>query len=202
MPRTTRPGEVIGRAAYGLEGDVSWAAGLGQARAGAEGERRTAEVLNRLAATPGGPTVLHDLAIPIPGFSANIDHVVVSGATVVIVDSKRWLPGFYWTWQGATRRGLSRTPHVDKQTMAMARQHLDTYVASRCPVRVTLPPPVVLVWPSRATPKMRLWAASMPGARLRLARPGLRQLARAHHRSANPQVVQALVPLVASLRAG
>ena len=62
---------------------------------GRRAELRTAQVLDRLASQPGGPTVLHDLAIPIPNISANIDHVVVSGRRVLIVDSKGWRPARY-----------------------------------------------------------------------------------------------------------
>ena len=36
--------------------------------------------------------VLHDLRIPIPGFKANIDHAVVSGRSVLLIDSKMWKP--------------------------------------------------------------------------------------------------------------
>jgi hypothetical protein len=56
--------------------------------AGAEGERRTAELLRPLQAE--GWTVLHDRAIP-GAHSANADHVLVSpGALVFLVDSKLW----------------------------------------------------------------------------------------------------------------
>lgn len=53
-------------------------------RAGARGERRTARRLDRLRRR--GFTVLHDLGIP--GSAANLDHVVVGAAGVVVVDSK------------------------------------------------------------------------------------------------------------------
>jgi Nuclease-related domain len=55
--------------------------------AGAEGERRTAALLDRL--TADGWTVLHDRALP--HGRANVDHLVVSpGGVVILPDSKRW----------------------------------------------------------------------------------------------------------------
>src|SRR5690606_3467832 len=117
------PGRVVGRAGFGLAvGDVSWAANDQVAAVGAAGEERTAIELGRIAARPGGPTVLHDLAIPIPGFTANIDHALVFGHRVVLIDTKKWKPGFYWTVAGRTRRGLEAVPHADRKTMVMARE--------------------------------------------------------------------------------
>jgi hypothetical protein len=55
-------------------------------QAGAEGERRTAAVLNPRSGD--GWFVLHDLAVP--GSPANIDHVVVAPTGIFIVDSKHW----------------------------------------------------------------------------------------------------------------
>ena len=74
---TDVPG-VLGRAGGSLVG-ASWAAHAAVARVGRRAELRTADVLDRLASKHAGPTVLHALSIPIPGISANIDHVVVPG---------------------------------------------------------------------------------------------------------------------------
>ncbi len=53
---------------------------------GAEGERKTAELLEPLTAR--GYVVLHDLAVP--GSRANIDHVVVGPSGVTVIDSKAY----------------------------------------------------------------------------------------------------------------
>ena len=55
---------------------------------GAQGERRTARLLGRLERH--GWTVLHDLAVP--GSRANIDHLAIgpAGVVVVVVDSKQY----------------------------------------------------------------------------------------------------------------
>lgn len=64
--------------------------------AGAEGERRTAELLRPLEAQ--GWVVLHDRAIP-GARTANADHVLVSpGARVFLVDSKLW-SGRWPVWE-------------------------------------------------------------------------------------------------------
>jgi hypothetical protein len=55
-------------------------------RRGAEGERRTARLLDRL--THDGYVVFHDLAVP--GSPANVDHLVVGPTGVFLIDSKQW----------------------------------------------------------------------------------------------------------------
>lgn len=106
--------------------------------------------------------MLHDLRIPIPGIKANIDHVVISGRRVLLIDTKVWKPGIYWTFAGATRRGVERFTPADKRTMPMAadaiRRHLDGFDAR-------LLAPLVTVWPSRLAPMSLLFARS-PGSRL------------------------------------
>jgi hypothetical protein len=53
---------------------------------GAQGERRTARLLDRL--TRDGYVVFHDLAVP--GSPANIDHLVIGPSGVFVIDSKQW----------------------------------------------------------------------------------------------------------------
>lgn len=55
-------------------------------RRGAEGERRTAQLLAPLRNL--GWTVLHDRRIP--GSAANVDHLVIGPSGVWVVDSKLW----------------------------------------------------------------------------------------------------------------
>jgi hypothetical protein len=55
-------------------------------RRGAQGERRTARLLDRL--TGDGYVVFHDLAIP--GSPANVDHLVIGPSGVFVIDSKQW----------------------------------------------------------------------------------------------------------------
>jgi hypothetical protein len=53
---------------------------------GAQGERRTARLLDRL--TRDGYVVFHDLAVP--DSPANVDHLVIGPTGVFIIDSKQW----------------------------------------------------------------------------------------------------------------
>ena len=144
-----------------------WAASNGAARVGADGERRTAELLGALV--NAGATVLHDLRVPISGVKANIDHVVVSGRTVLIIDSKVWAPGIYWTLGGHTRRGRESFPPADKKTIPMILPALERHLAG---TRAKLATPLLIVWPSRPGPTSFLFA-STPAARLVAAHRGI-----------------------------
>jgi hypothetical protein len=53
---------------------------------GAQGERRTARLLERLVRD--GYVVFHDLAVPDSG--ANVDHLVIGPSGVFVIDSKQW----------------------------------------------------------------------------------------------------------------
>lgn len=72
----------VGRQLFGRR------ATTGAWRKGAEGEERTARLLDRL---PPGFTVLHDL--PMPRSRANVDHVVVGPTGVFTVETKAYAAG-------------------------------------------------------------------------------------------------------------
>jgi hypothetical protein len=55
-------------------------------RRGAQGERRTARLLDPLVRD--GYVVFHDLAVP--GSPANVDHLVIGPSGVFVIDSKQW----------------------------------------------------------------------------------------------------------------
>ena len=57
-------------------------------RRGAVGERRTARLLAGLERH--GWAVLHDLAVPVPGSRANIDHLAIGPGGVFVIDSKQY----------------------------------------------------------------------------------------------------------------
>jgi len=157
-------GRVLGQAARSLNNSESWLKDQSTAKVGAKGELRTARVLNALATTGDGPTVLHDLRIPIPGISANIDHIVVSGRKVTIVDSKVWKPGFYWTLFGATRRGLEKFAPADKRTIPMALDAIDRFLRKE-KIRFSNGGPLLVVWSSqKAKPSSSLTFLRSPAA--------------------------------------
>jgi hypothetical protein len=132
----------------------------------------------------------------------NVDHVVVSGRKVVLVDSKCWRPGRYWTALRRTRRGLKPVPHADKRGGVAALRDLERCVLG---CRAMVVGPVYVIWPSSKSSADRLsvrWYRPAAG----WAMTG-RQFARKAGRlvgdaPADPKIVAALVPLVVSVRNG
>jgi hypothetical protein len=188
---TSTAPRVFGRAGGSLVG-ATWAVNDAVARVGRQAELRTARVLDGLASRPDGPTVLHDLAIPIPNISANIDHVVVSGRRVLIIDSKGWRPARYWSLGRMAFRGWRRFGHANGSTPRIAVDGLNRYFKGRG-VRALLVTPVGVVWPSSDRGRLSVALLGMDGCRV-IRGP---QLARAVRRSirlrpANPDIVEAL----------
>ena len=124
--RTPDPRKVHGTAGAGLV-DATWAANPTVARIGRDGEIRTARLLNDHR--PFNTAVLHDLAVPAAGYTANIDHAVVSGNRVLLIDTKAWRSGRYWTLLGVTRRGWRRFDHAGTRAPAMARDRIARMLA-------------------------------------------------------------------------
>lgn len=152
-------GRTYGTAGVGVA-TGQWVQNRGVARAGAQGERLTARELAKLVER-SNVTVLHDLKMPVPNITANIDHVVVSGRTVWLIDSKMWKPGFLWTVGGHTRRGKDLFPSADKQTMVMARTGIERFLTGTdAHVRT----PLVAIWSTNRDLPW-LWALRIPGAR-------------------------------------
>lgn len=133
---------IYGRAATGLQ-DASWAKNAEVARIGATGETRTA---SELAVFGNQAAVFHDLRVPIPGFKSNIDHIVVTGKKVLLIDTKVWKPGIYWTLFGSSRRGLERVKHVDKGQDWLIRA-METFLAG---TGAKVSKVNIAVWPSGA----------------------------------------------------
>lgn len=74
-------------------------------RVGAAAEQKVAARLNAMDLGPD-TYLLHDLS-PFSDSEANLDHVVVSGRDVVVLDTKCWAPGRYVTDEdGSTYRDL------------------------------------------------------------------------------------------------
>lgn len=193
---------LVGVAGAGLE-NASWAANADVARVGQAGERRTAAVLAALTSgryAETGPSVLHDLRIPIAlrdGGAPNIDHVVVSGRDVWLLDSKVWKPGRYWTLRGHTRRGFERIAWADKQTMVMARQAIaGRLYASGVLARVHRP--ILVVWSSSSAGAPRLAWYRPKGARAVSGEGGLERMMRSWRKPAHPGIVSVLSALVVS----
>lgn len=153
---TVTPGQFLGLAGRGLD-DADWAANDAVRLKGQQAEMRTGAVLYEL--TKRGPTVINDLRIPIPGFTANIDHVVLYGNKVLILDTKTWGAGFYWTLNSQTRRGFEKFPYADKQTLPMAVKSVQSFL-HRKGIDAKFPNPAIVVWP---TGPAQFWAYSPAG---------------------------------------
>lgn len=150
---------IYGRAATGLANDSSFAANEAVAKIGATGELKTAAILDGFALKAA---VLHDLRIPIPGFKSNIDHIVVSGNRVLIIDTKVWKPGFYWTLFGVNRRGGDRVDHTAKD-QAYVRQAIVTYLRG---TDALVTDPHLATWSSQQAAAPVFWLLKVPGAKL------------------------------------
>lgn len=110
--------------------------------AGRAGELLTAQVLNSFHRNAA---ILHDLTVPHPNLSFNIDHAVVAGNRVLIVDSKLWAAGRYWTVGSACYRGWERR-HTPSHAVRIARELLDHHLPA-----ATLVTPVVVLWSGAQT---------------------------------------------------
>ena len=191
--RTPDPRNVHGTAGAGLV-DATWAANPTVARIGRDGEIRTARLLNDHR--PSDTAVLHDLAVPAAGYTANIDHAVVSGNRVLLIDTKAWRSGRYWTLLGGTRRGWQRFGHADTRTPAMARDRIARMLASRG-IAATVLTPLVAVWPSSPTGTVSVRWLRMHGCTPIAANALPRRIRRIiGNHPADPRVLNALTELV------
>lgn len=200
----TTTSAIIGQPGGGLTdgngGAASWAANAGVAKAGQDGEVRTARILNPLS-SDGGATILHDLNMPVAGIKANIDHIVVSGSTITILDSKTWKPGFFWTMGGKTRRGGKSFPYGDKKTMTMAAQSIERYLNAEGVTGFNIAESVVIVWPTNDRNKLSLWAMRFPGAKLISGAKFTRRAKRiCGNKAADAAIVDSLRKLVISVQ--
>lgn len=196
---TTTPSfpNVIGSPGSSLS-DLTGRATQSQIAAGRDGEIKTAQALAKFC-RGSGPTVLHDLSMPMSGISANIDHIVVSGRTVRIIDSKLWRSGTYWTIFGHTLCGFTPVPHADKQTMEMASSSIEKYLTSRVGGRVDVRRPLIMIWPSTKRKALRVALYRPVGARAATSARVIRQHRRyLGSQPANPEIVSALVRLLKS----
>lgn len=182
-----RTGEVLGTAGGGLR-NAPWAVNADVAAIGRRGEEKTGEILDRLAANPNGPTILHDLMIP--GYRANIDHVIISGNAVTLVDTKVWKPGRYWRLFSVTRRGLERFPSADKRTMQLAVAKIAPLLAG---LHAAIKPPLIVVWSNGPASFFNMNERTLPALNF-----AARARTLVGHRPANQRIVNALIPLLSS----
>lgn len=157
---------VAGGSAAGMArrgGGDTWAVG-------ARGEKITGNALDVLTAADPDLHVFHDLALP--GHVANIDHLLIRGSRVLILDTKQVKAGFYWTLRGVVLRGLSPAGHLSKKGPQLVQRLVreKTAVAAGLPAGsvttylVMRPPPgkALTCWALRLSDGVR----AVPAARM------------------------------------
>lgn len=104
-------------------------------RIGTQGEKATMRILDAEFAPEPDIYVFHDLRIPSKNSSdgryesANTDHLIITGDTALVVDSKSWRPGkFVTNRNGKTRRDGKDFPAADVKTLDMAVDRYDRYL--------------------------------------------------------------------------
>ena len=150
---------------YGVSGASAnaggaWAKNDTVARIGAAGERQVAKVLEPYFSAPDTAALFHDLSVP--GRSANIDHLIVSGKDVLLVDTKVWASGFYFTIFSHTYRiirkdgrlRIERVDHADKHTYEMFFADLKKILS---PIGARILTPAVVVVSNSGKVSVRLY---------------------------------------------
>lgn len=66
--------------------------------------------------------IFHDLTVPNLKF-ANIDHLIVRGKTIFVVDSKNWSPGIYWNIGDSGFRGFKKFDPLTKKHVQAANAY-------------------------------------------------------------------------------
>lgn len=118
----------------------TWAKNEAVAKIGAAGERKVAKALAPYFSSPSSAALFHDLAVP--GRRANIDHLIVSGRKVLLLDTKVWKAGLYYTVFSHTFRGFTPVSHADKKTYQMLTHDLKKFLE---PVGAKILTPAVIV---------------------------------------------------------
>jgi hypothetical protein len=151
-----------GSAATSMRGrGSSW--GKGQVKAGAAGERATVALLESIYGGSDFDVYLfNDVSVPW-FYGGNADHLVVRGRRVLIIDSKRWAPGFYWGWR-VCRRGRSRFPAAAKTAVtAQAADNYRRWLTEQLGYTPEVSAMVVVNPPPRARGRYSTWAMRLPG---------------------------------------
>lgn len=103
--------DLIDYASWGKPGQLDDALGKFTERniaLGATGEKMTAELMNNLMLIPG-TRILHGLRFP-GSENADVDHAIINGNKIVLVDSKMWSGGSYhWGYDGMIVRSNGTT---------------------------------------------------------------------------------------------
>lgn len=114
--------------------------------AGAAGEKLTAAILNGFA---DRAAIFHDLVVPHNRLTINIDHAVLSGKNLLLIDSKLWKAGRHWSLGPWYFHGTDRG-RPPSQAVAIAHDSFRAQFAG-----LYVPTPMVVLW-SGAQARARL----------------------------------------------
>lgn len=175
---------------FGIAGGSVEELGTDAAKAGRVGEESTGRVLDMLA-VESRRDVWHDLDVPARGIAANIDHIVTGGTVALVIDSKRWRPGFYWTLEDTSYRWLSKVEHADRRTMSMIQERISAHIP-----RALVRRPLVSIEASRPG-LLNVAFLHVPGAdAIRAGALPRRVTALVPDEPTDPDLVAALYPLL------
>lgn len=110
----------------------------GSRAAGTAGEKLTAEILNGFAHRAA---IFHDLAVPHERLTINIDHAVLTGNRLLLIDSKLWKAGRHWSLGSWYFRGTERQK-PPSQAVAIAHETFSRTLADL----VRVEKPLVVLW--------------------------------------------------------
>ena len=142
------------------------------AATGASGEVRTANLLRKIQQGRKAAerfAVIHDVMLPSSKYTANIDHIVVAGRQVLIIDSKVWSSGVYATIRGKTyvyhssttkndfNKRLARFEPADLKTLPMTVNLLDKWLQNASISYAVFMRPALLIWPPSGKTLPFLW---------------------------------------------
>ena len=169
---------------YGVPGgslderSASWASSKGAADYGRRGEELLGEKLNEIVRDSAGAAIFHDVDDP-SGSSGNIDHVILAGDRLLVIDSKVWAPGFYYPLSGSAFRGFFKrfasadTTRFDS-LMRISRSLSKISRTSLEPVIITVMPSSLFWRQSQTRPVRTLLLRAPGGAKITPTPPTLR----------------------------
>lgn len=108
-------------------------------RAGVQGERASAEVIERHISRIPGVRTFHSMRFA-PGSRADVDHVLVSGSRLAIIDSKLW-PSAHYEWES----GITGTI-IENNPRGTRRMRETRLIEARRSYREMFPKHEVQVW--------------------------------------------------------
>lgn len=103
---------------HGVAGGTKFGANAGRSEYGAKGEAAVGKWLAHMLRDDPDVDIYHDRTIP--DMQANADHVLVRGNNVVVIETKTWAPGRYWSLFGYSFRGWRRFRPADRRGLDAA----------------------------------------------------------------------------------